>query len=146
MRKKGASTLTVAPPCPSDPCNATTGFGSDTDGTFWQWSSTDPRGGGFTIDTTANLGTTYTIALKFSFANVESWRKIVDYQNRTSDNGFYFKDEKLNFYPFSDRAASNYPADSVLDLVAVRQATGALTGTFTVYAVGADGHAPVHDQ
>jgi hypothetical protein len=136
--QQGASTLTLAPSCPNDPCNATTGFGSDAQGDFWAWSSTDPRGGGFTIDTAAPIGTTYTLALKFSFAAVDDWRKIVDYQDRASDNGFYFHDALLNFYPFDDESASTYPPNTVLDLIAVRQATGPLSGTFTVYAIGTD--------
>jgi len=136
---KGGSTLKVADPCPADPCNATSEFGSDADGTYWHWTSSADRGGGFTIDTTANLGTTYTVALKFSFADVDYYRKIIDYKNRESDNGFYYYDATLLFYPFSESSPEPYPANTVLDLIAVRQATDGDKGTFTVYAVGADG-------
>lgn len=142
----GGSTLTPAGPCPADPCNSSTAFGSDAVGPFWTWSSTDPRGGGLTVETTASIGDTYTLALKFSFAAVgapgNNFRKIVDYKSRTSDNGFYFLDGALTFFPFPEASSSTYPADIVLDLVAVRQATGTPnpeSGTFTVYAVGSDG-------
>lgn len=135
----GGSTLTAAGACPGDPCNSATSFGSDANGGYWAWTSTNgASGGGFTVQTNAAVATTYTTALKFSFAEVSGWRKIVDYQNRASDDGFYFRSGKLRFYPYSNENATAYPADTVLDLVAVRQATGALTGTFTVYAVGAD--------
>jgi LPXTG-motif cell wall-anchored protein len=136
---KGNSTLTTADACPADPCNATAEFGSDADGKFWRWTSTTEHGGGFTINTNENLGATYTIALKFAFDNESGWRKIIDYKNRASDNGFYFNDSTLNFYPFDEYSPESYPEGSVLDLIAVRQATDATNGTFTVYAVGADG-------
>lgn len=133
------STLTTPSACPADPCNSAASFGSDVNGKYWTWTSTALRGGGFTIDTTADIGSTYTIALKFSFDTVTSWRKIIDYKNRVSDNGFYYYGSKLQFYPYtSQTSVTTYPANTVLDLVAVRKATGASTGTFTVYAVGAD--------
>jgi len=140
-----ASTLTVAAACPADPCNATSSFGSDADGKYWTWSSTDYRGGGFTLLTSANIGTSYTIALKFSFSQVTSWRKIIDYEDRVSDNGFYYYSSKLQFYNGGQtfNSTTTYPANTVLDLVVVRESTNpsdpsVLTGTFTVYAVGAD--------
>ena len=137
---QSGSTLTVAPACPAEPCNATTGFGSDPDGGYWTWTSTDTHGGGFTVDTNAAVGTSYTVALKFALSTKNPWRKIIDYANRTSDNGFYFHYQKLNFWTptLQDESATEYPDDTVLDLVAVRQSTGGVNGTFAVYAVGAD--------
>lgn len=140
-----ASTLTVASACPADPCNSASSFGSDAGGKYWTWTSTDYRGGGFTLLTSANIGTSYTIALKFSFSQVTSWRKIIDYEDRVSDNGFYYYSSKLQFYNGGQtfNSTTTYPANTVLDLVVVRESTNpsnpsVLTGTFTVYAVGAD--------
>lgn len=138
----GASAATQAVACPSAPCNSATSFGSDANGTFWNWTSTNAAsGGGFSLSTTAVIGDTYTLALKFSFTEVSpGYRKIIDYENRTSDNGFYFLNSALLFYPYTGQPSSTtYAADQVLDLVAVRQSTGGVTGTFTVYAVGANG-------
>jgi hypothetical protein len=138
---KNKSTLTVAGACPiSDgPCNVSGEFGEDSNGKYWTWTSTDARGGGFTVETNSVIGDSYTIALKFSFSDVTGYRKIIDYKDRASDNGFYYLNSDLLFYPYtSQRSATSYPADTVLDLVAVRTATGANTGTFTVYAVGSD--------
>jgi hypothetical protein len=139
----GGSTLTPVGSCPGalvgDPCNSSSGFGSDADGGYWTWTSSGLNGGGFRVSTNAEIGTTYTLALKFAFTDTgPSWRKIIDYEDRTSDNGFYFYDGLLEFYPFDEQSPSAYPADTVLDLIAVRQSTGGVSGTFTVYAVGVD--------
>ncbi len=141
----GNSTLTAASACPADPCNSASSFGSDSNGKYWSWSSTANRGGGFTLLTAANIGTSYTIALKFSFAQVTGWRKIIDYEDRVSDNGFYYYGTKLQFYNGGStfNSATTYPANTVLDLVIVRESSNpsnpsVLTGTFTVYAVGSD--------
>ena len=136
----GGSALTPAPACPGNPCNTSTGFGSDGAGGYWEWTSSGLNGGGFRVSTAAPIGDTYTLALKFSFDEVSGYRKIVDYENQTSDNGFYFYDGFLEFYPFSDRVRRPTRPDTVLDLVAVRQSTGGVSGTFTVYAVGTDGN------
>lgn len=138
---KNASTLTTASACPvsTGPCNSASSFGEDSNGKYWTWTSTDNRGGGFTIETNAQIGDSYTIALKFSFDQVTSWRKIIDYKNRVSDNGFYYYNSKLQFYPYTNQTSTTtYPAGTVLDLIAVRTAVTASTGTFTVYAVGSD--------
>ncbi len=139
------STLTAAVACPADPCNSASSFGSDADGKYWTWSSTANRGGGFTVLTSANIGTSYTIAMKFSFAQVSGWRKIIDYEDRSTDNGFYYYGSKLQFYNGGNtfNSASSYPANTVLDLVIVRESSNpsnpaVLTGTFTVYGVGSD--------
>ena len=139
------STLTASPACPADPCNSASSFGSDADGKYWTWTSTANRGGGFTVLTNSVIGTSYTIALKFSFAQVTSWRKIIDYENRTTDNGFYYYSSKLQFYNGGStfNSATTYPANTVLDLVIVRESSNpsnpaVLTGTFTVYGVGSD--------
>lgn len=133
------STLTVASACPvtNGPCNSASSFGEDSDGKYWTWTSTDSRGGGFTIETNALIGNSYTIALKFSFSQVSGWRKIIDYKNRVSDDGFYYFGGKMQFYP-GLTGATTYPANTVLDLVVVRQATTGNAGTFTVFGVGAD--------
>lgn len=140
-----ASTLTPAPNCPQAgdaPCNTSTGYGSDLNGDFWRWSSTATVGGGLRLTSSAPLGSTYTMALKFSFASVSQsstgYSKIIDYLNRTSDDGFYFQNGKLLFYPGGSLSSTVYPANAVLDLITVRQSTSGRAGTFTVYAVGAD--------
>jgi LPXTG-motif cell wall-anchored protein len=139
---KNASTLNLASPCPvvDGPCNTTSGFGSDANGKYWTWSSTDNRGGGFTLETAEDIGATHTIALKFSFDDVTSWRKIIDYKNRVDDSGFYYYNENLQFYPYTNQTSlTSYPANTVLDLVIVRQPVpNSSNSDFIVYAVGTD--------
>jgi len=139
---KSASTLIPASPCPviGGPCNTSDEFGSDADGKYWTWSSTDNRGGGFTLETDLDIGATHTIALKFSFNEVSSWRKIIDYKNRVDDNGFYYFNENLQFYPYTNQTSvTSYPANTVLDLVVVRKPIENTSNSdFIVYAVGSD--------
>jgi len=133
----GAATLTVERDCSSavttPSCNSSTGFGSDSNGGYWEWASTAPRGGGFTVTTPAPIGETYSIALKFSFAQVNGYRKIIDYKNRVTDTGFYVLSGRVNFYNLGTGTVT-FAANDVLDLVAVRDSDGTATGgTFTVY-------------
>ncbi len=136
------SSLTVTPTCPNpvlnvpdNQCIATSAFGSDGGGPYWTWTAGSPtrRGGGFTVVTNSPLTKTYTIALKFSFASMPSgWAKIIDYNNKATDDGFYFKNGRLQFYPESP-AGATYTANQVLDLVITRD-DATTTKPFTVYA------------
>lgn len=58
---------------------------------------------GFHFDNTASgnfLGEQYTIELYFVFDYLDSWKRVVDWKNRTSDNGAYVYYGELNFYPY----------------------------------------------
>ena len=58
---------------------------------------------GFYFDNTASgnfLGEQYTIELYFVFDYLDSWKRVVDWKNRTSDNGAYVYYGELNFYPY----------------------------------------------
>lgn len=113
------STILVHPDCPANPCNATSEFGSDASGTFWQWTSSNSSGGGFTIMTLDELGDTYTIRLKISFDDVLGFNKIIDYKNRSSDDGLYFISGRLRFFPVVSSEES-FPAGEILDLTIAR--------------------------
>lgn len=134
------ASLTPAPACPGDPCNATSSFGVDPNyGSYWQWTSTDARGGGFTVDTTGLIGNTYSIAMTFSLNQVTGWRKIIDYQNRVSDTGFYVLSGALQFYP-EPTANFTFTPNELINLVAVRDATTDPSNpTFKVYLAGPNG-------
>jgi len=154
----GGSTLTVTPTCaspsPTPPpsgndnqCIYTSGFGSDSNGPYWTWTAPGRdvfrHGGGFTVQTNSPITGTYTIALKFSYggntSNLSSYSylKIIDYQNKVSDNGFYFRYGKLQSYPGAT-GATVYSQDEVLDLVATRDASTS-PPTFKVYSRAAGG-------
>lgn len=154
----GGSTLTVTPTCaspsPTPPpsgndnqCLYTSGFGSDSTGPYWTWTAPGRdffrHGGGFTVQTNSPITGTYTIALKFSYGgntnNLSSYSywKIIDYQDKVSDNGFYFRYGKLQSYPGAT-GATVYSQDQVLDLVATRDASTS-PPTFKVYSRAAGG-------
>jgi hypothetical protein len=131
----GGSTLTPSSPCPGDPCVDTAVFGTDATGPYWQWTSSDARGGGLRLATNAPLGDTYTVILKFSFSQTGSgYNKIIDYKDRVSDTGFYFLNGQILFYNLGSASTQTFANDEVLDLIVVRQATVGLAGQFTVYA------------
>jgi OmpA-OmpF porin, OOP family len=44
------------------------------------------------------LGESYSIELYFRFNELNSWKRVIDFKNRKSDNGAYIFDGKLNFY------------------------------------------------
>jgi VCBS repeat-containing protein len=112
------------------PSNATSTFGTDEIGSYWEWTANNERGGGFTVD--ANLTDTaeYSIALRFSFDEVSGYNKIIDYLDRTADTGFYIHNGKVNFYNLGTGSTTTYEANDVIDLIATRDAE---TDTFTVY-------------
>ncbi|RGD75437.1 MucBP domain-containing protein [Anaerofustis stercorihominis] len=102
--------------------NSSTSYGSDSYGPYFQWKSTQARGGGFYIDINKNIGEEYTIGLKFSFEQTgPSWRKIIDYKNSTLDTGFYFYDSgHLRFYNYGAQGTSTTPANKVVDMIVRR--------------------------
>jgi hypothetical protein len=132
------SSLTLLDDCApgdTDPCLASSGFGSEKGDGYWEWNSTSSRGGGFTIDTDQPLGSTYTIAMKFSFSEVSGYNKIIDYVDKSSDNGFYVYNGKINFYPLGS-GDDTFTPNTLLDLIVTREDDGTGSGTFTVYAKG----------
>lgn len=113
--------------------NATSGYGRDGNGTYWQWTSTESRGGGFWIDIDRDISENYTVGVRFSFEETgPSWKKIIDYKNSASDNGFYFYDNgKLQFYPHSSLGETRISNNQVVDVVASRSSNG----EFSAYLV-----------
>ncbi|WP_248924182.1 S-layer homology domain-containing protein [Paenibacillus hamazuiensis] len=115
--------------------NSTSAFGTDlsvTDSTYWRWTSNAQNGGGFTIDLDPNISDHYSIGLRFSFDSIPGgYAKIIDYKNKTSDDGFYFNNGKLNFYPTSTGNLTT-AANQVVDIIATRDRT---TQKFIAYMV-----------
>jgi OmpA-OmpF porin, OOP family len=59
------------------------------------------KNSGFQFDNAAAgnfLGGTYTIELYFLFDNLQSWKRVIDWKNRKTDNGAYVYYGQLNFY------------------------------------------------
>ncbi len=68
------------------------------------------------------IGETYTIELYFVFDNLSSWKRVVDWKNRTTDKGAYVYNGQLNFY--------NYVYSGEAPVVA---------GEYTYYVITRDG-------
>jgi LPXTG-motif cell wall-anchored protein len=119
------------------PCNATEQFDTDSLGTFWTWTTGRHPGGGLYV-TTSDVVDEYTLGIRFSFAQVSSYRKIVDYLNRADDTGFYVEDGYVTFYDLGESDDKLVAADQVVDLLAVRSVSNG-QATFTVCLVNSDG-------
>ena len=130
---KNGSTITVAPACPEDPCNLTTGFGTENGDGFWEWTTSNGGGGGFTIDTNQELTTSFSYLVKFSFSEYDGYQRVIDHMNRSQDEGLYMEDDYITFY---DQASSEskFIAGVPITLLVTRQATGETTGTIAVYS------------
>lgn len=116
--------------------NTTSAFGTDisvTDSTYWRWTSSAQNGGGFTIDLDdPNISDHYSIGLRFAYDSIPGgYAKIIDYKNKASDDGFYFNNGKLNFYPTATGNLTT-AANQVVDIIATRDRT---TQKFIAYMV-----------
>lgn len=95
--------------------------------------------GGFTfgfnegLSLTGVVGSAYTIAIRSSFDDITSWRRIIEYQSRTSDNGVYSFDGQANFYPYQLGANAVYAPGQLALSIFTRDATG----LFSAYVNGA---------
>lgn len=114
--------------------NIESGFLEDVYGTYWYWKSSLARGGGFWIDVTPNIRTNYSVGVRFSFQQTNGYRKIIDYQNSTSDNGFYIYNGRLDFYPVGT-GTTGITNNQLVDLVATRDSTGTFKAYFVVNGV-----------
>lgn len=123
----GNSTLTFVPSCAtnSNPCNVTSGYGSDVKGTYWSWTAKpSTRGGGFWIDTDTSVGTSFSVAFRVSFKETDCYRTIIDFSDGTDDNHLYFCDG-IQFYPRAV-SAELFAPNTVYDILISRLANGTI--------------------
>ena len=66
------------------------------------------------------IGESYSIELVFKFENLSSWKRIIDFKNRSSDNGVYAKDGKLNFYNVTISSDAPFTVNEYSHLVVTR--------------------------
>ena len=79
------------------------------------------------------LGTTYTIDFQSSFAVVTGFRKLVDFKDRSSDNGLYNLSTTLDFFPVVNGPTGAF-APNVLARVTITR--DAATDAFVGYVNG----------
>jgi uncharacterized delta-60 repeat protein len=71
----------------------------------------------------------YSLVIDLSFSSLTGYRKIVDFSNLTSDNGFYNLNAALNFYPVTSGLAGILQPDVLVRVVLTRDgATGLVSG------------------
>ena len=117
--------------------NTTATYGSDSTGPYWQWTTNTNRGGGFTLDIDPTkvgkeIDKSYTISVRFSYDTFHSsWTKILDYKNKTEDQGFYFNEnKKLKFFDVGPIGSTPAAQNSIIDIIATRDDG---TKKFTAY-------------
>jgi len=105
---------------------------------FWWWSSPSNNWWGFRlkIPNSEKFDEEYTIAVKFQYEKVDgSWRKIIDYKNKWSDNWFYFSNKKIVFYEGWNKwqQINTFENNQLVDLIVTRFPDG----RFVVYSIKA---------
>ena len=63
---------------------------------------------------------TYSIELRFTPTIVTDWRKIIDFADRSSDDGLYIQDGMLSFYPIIDGPNGIFTAGTPVKVVLTR--------------------------
>jgi len=118
------SSLTFASACTTsaNPCNVSSSYGTDTDGTYWQWTANRGRGGGFWIDTNTAVSTSYSVAFKISFEQTDCYRTIIDFSDGTDDDHLYFCGG-MEFYPRPGSTFQFLP-NTVYNILISRQTSG----------------------
>jgi YD repeat-containing protein len=70
----------------------------------------------------------YTIVMLFSFQSTSNYRRIADFKNGGSDNGLYQQSGHLYFYPSGYGSSVSIAANTYVQVVITRDATGTITG------------------
>ena len=78
------------------------------------------------------LAGNYTIAMRFSLAALDGWRKVVDFQDRSQDAGQYTYYGNLNFYPVLSGSSVIAP-NTMVEAVFTRNGAD---GTYAAYLNG----------
>jgi hypothetical protein len=101
--------------------------------TVYTFNGTPSQNAGLTLDSTGLLTspTLYTVEIVFKFTeNLNAWRRILDVQNRQTDNGFYVDpSNNLDVYPVA--GGSPFTNDEYHDVFLVND-----NGTVTFYLDG----------
>lgn len=78
--------------------------------------------------------TNYSIEMRFQIADIGGYRKLMDFQNRTFDQGIYNRDGNLTFYNYGVSGSGAFSADTSVHLILARDGA---TNQFTGYVNGA---------
>jgi hypothetical protein len=103
-----------------------------TNGTIGATGFSFPANAGLQLSNGLFNAADYSIEMEFSFDAITSWRRILDYKNRTTDLGLYNFGGAIQFYPFTTGASIFTPGGTVNIIVTRDDATD----IFGVYAGG----------
>ncbi len=150
----GTSTLTGAVTCSSpaanDWCNIEASFGSDSNGNYWHWRTTQVLGGGAVLDTAAPLGDTYSLYLKFAIddaandsdaqdCSIETinYGKILHFAALSNDVGLYTQGcDPLYISTGNDTGEASVSEGDVVEVVITRDDATKTMTVFINYAGG----------
>jgi hypothetical protein len=76
--------------------------------------------------------TNYSILMDFSLSQLDGYRKIIDFKDRTSDNGLYNYEKQLSFYP-GTTGGNSFTVDTPVRLILTRNSS---TSTVAGYVNG----------
>jgi len=87
-------------------------------------------GRGLSLDPTAGVidSGEYTIELLFRFRRLVGYRKIIDFQNASRDEGLYSLDGCLNFFPTALASRATIQAEPYVQVVLTRDASANVVG------------------
>jgi PEP-CTERM motif len=88
---------------------------------------------GLNISSALSNVSNYSLLMDFSFTDLTSYRKIVDFQNLASDAGFYDLSQLLNFYPITNSIATVFDPNVQVRVVLTRDS---ITNTVNGYVNG----------
>ena len=88
---------------------------------------------GLSLSNVFSAGSSYSIAIRSSFSDLTSWRKIVDYKDLANDEGYYTYYTEANFWPQIYGPDNAYAPDVLALTVITRDAA---TGLFAMYVNG----------
>lgn len=150
----GTSTLSGAATCnspdPSDWCNIEASFGSDSNGNYWHWRTTQVHGGGAVLDTAAPLGNTYSLYFKFAIDDPANdsdaqdcaieeinYGKILHFADLTNDVGLYTQGcESLFISTGYETGTASIAEGDVVEVVLTRDDSTKQVTVFINYAGG----------
>ncbi len=89
-----------------------------------------PAGGGVALESASNLFSyeIYTIVLLFQFENTGSWRRLIDFKNRSSDTGLYAYGANLQFYNVSTGSGGSILPDTYIQVALTRDLSKNVNG------------------
>ncbi len=110
------------------------GFGAD----GWSWTASSNPGGGLVLVASLADPANYSLGFRISYQQVSpSWRKIVSFKGTGDDNGLYYYNANLQYYPFGANIAITFSTNTFYDFIFSR--SSASGGTMMVYVVEQDG-------